>query len=194
MLAAKAGRAGEAGQASRELLADVERRALAAADAWATDATSFLDGEAADAIEAELAPRADVSARRLGGYAGAHRSLFVLTHPELADAVDAAAHVALYRIDAGPGVAEALVPALAAIGLGLDQLGDIRLNADGAAYVAVSAGSAKQLERLLPKELRAASGDAVSIQAVDAAALEPGKLVAFELHRLDKRAQKALAR
>jgi hypothetical protein len=66
---------------------------------------------------------------------------------------------------------------------------------DGAALVAISAGAAKQLERLLTKELRAAGGggEAVSVEAVDAAGFEPGELLGFELQRLDKRAHKALA-
>ena len=79
----------------------------------------------------------DVGVLKVGGYAGASRSRFVFTNPELLDSLDktelAAEHSVLLRVAASFdkkgnrfGAGGKLIPnLLEGIGVGFDQLGDV---------------------------------------------------------------------
>mmetsp|Transcript_23475 Transcript_23475/g.58589 ORF Transcript_23475/g.58589 Transcript_23475/m.58589 type:complete len:248 (-) Transcript_23475:87-830(-) len=169
-------------------LANLERRATAAAASWDTVATAFLDAPLADAACARLGALADCAAVRVGGFPGARRAMFVLTHPELVTSVVASEHVTLFRVSADFASSDPLANCIVNIGVGLESVGDVLLEGDDTAYIVVAASSAKTFKRLLPKGLKGGKGGAVTIDEHDGAV--EGVLQELEVQRLDKRAQR----
>jgi hypothetical protein len=83
-----------------ETIAALEKQGLAAAEAWDTVTTDFLEPELVAKAELLFADRADLGFVKVGGYAAASRSRFVFTNPELLDSIDAAEHAVLLRATA----------------------------------------------------------------------------------------------
>ena len=154
---------------------DVESQAAVAADTWSVEATPFLEPDVAAEIEERFRGRADVIAFRVAGgrrllpaaepsAAAApapgegRRSRFVLMHPDLGlDAATAEAeHCRVLRVDDVDVAASSAFPnALLSIGVDLDRVGDVVVDAEDAStvHLVVDPTVAKRCMRLLPKEL-----------------------------------------
>ena len=179
----------------------LERKATAASEAWDTAVTAFVDADLVAAAEDRLQGQ-DVGVLKVSGYAGASRSRFVFTNPELLDSLDkeelAAEHSILLRVAAAFdkkgnrfGAGGKLIPNLLdGIGVGFDQLGDVTFDEGkggegGVAYIVCDPAVQKTIERLLPKSLGRAS-----IDAMEPGFKPTGSLVEMAVGRLDKREYK----
>lgn len=181
-LAAKGSRGADLSAA----VAEIEKRAVSAAEAWDSVATAFLDPALADAVEARIGTLADVAAVRVGGRPDAKRARFVLTNPELASTVVPTDYATLYKAEADFHNSGPLANILAKIGVEPALIGDVLIDGEDTAYLVVAADAAKQVKRLLPKELRIGSGGAVKVEVHDGEAVE-GELQPLDVQRLDKR-------
>lgn len=170
-------------------LAAIEAKALSAAASWESVATGFLEPALADAVEARIGELADAAAVRVGGYPGAARALFVLTNPELAATVEPSEYATVYKAEADFHNSGPLANILAKIGVEPASIGDVLVEDEETAYVVVAADAAKQVKRLLPKELRIGSGGAVKVEVHDGGDVQ-GELQGLDVQRLDKRAQR----
>ena len=116
-------------------LDELEARALAAADAWGTDATDFLPAVEADEATARLTQLSDVAIVGAGGRDGAARRRLVMTRPEIVDAEGeaaiAAAHATLLAVSADLGGSDPIPNVLIGIGIALDNVGDVLVSEDG---------------------------------------------------------------
>ncbi|KAG8462492.1 hypothetical protein KFE25_010317 [Diacronema lutheri] len=177
-------------QALADQLADIERRAMSASEAWDAVATDFLAPDLADAVTQRLGLLSNVGAVRVGGYPGGRRALFVLTHPDLVDSVVPSEHATLFRVHADLGRSPPLPNVLVNVGVQLASVGDVLVEDSDTAFIVVAAGSAKVVKRLLPKGLLAPGGGAVTIdEVVDGGAGIRGEPVEVEVQRVDTRAQ-----
>ena len=187
----------------RMAVADVnvlEKMAVAASEAWDTTVTNFLDQELVAATEQRLEGQ-DVGVVKVGGYAGASRSRFVFTNPELLDTLDEAGlateHAVLLRISAAFdkkgnrfGAGGKLLPNLLdGIGIDFEQLGDVSFDEGkggqgGVAYIVCDASVQKTIARLLPKSLGRAS---VEVIEPGDDSMPTGTLVEMIVARVDKR-------
>ena len=171
---------------------DIERRAVAASEAWAMDPTPFLLPDDIAVVEGRLSGRADCSFVRAGGYNQSVRTRIVLTNPELGLTEDVAneEHCVVLKIDgADLSASDPLPNILGNIGVNLDDVGDIVVGKDGSAYLIVAPGAAKPCSRLLPKVL-AGRGITVAPLEPGESVPEDGDLQDMEVQRLDKREQK----
>lgn len=172
---------------------DVESNALAAAEAWDTHVTSFLNGKEADMVEKRLENRADVACFRVGGRSSSRRARFVLTNPELGlDLATAEAEycAVLFIANAKTNSNDSWPNVLSRIGVDLKDVGDIVVVEGEGCYMAVSPKVSKQCMRLLPKEI-AGTGVLVSLlEADDATIPDDGETQDMDIQRLDKRQQK----
>ena len=176
----------------------LERKAVAASEAWDTDVTVFMDADVVAAAEERLEGQ-DVGLVKVGGYAGASRQRFVFTNPELLDSLDvsdlAAEHAVLLCISAPFdkkgnrfGAGGKLLPnLLEGIGVSFDQLGDVifeegKGGQGGVAHLVCDPSVQKTIERLLPKSLGRAS-----IETAEPGYTPTGTLVEMVVGRLDKR-------
>lgn len=178
---------GKHGGISESQLAEVEQKAVETAQAWETVATPFFEPALADAVEARLGSLADVAAVRVGGYEGAQRALFVLTNPDLVDAVVPADHVTLFQAHADFVNSQPLANILNNIGVEPASIGDVLIDGEDTAYLVVAAGVAKQVKRLLPKGLRVGIGGAVTVTELSEGSAVEGELQPMDVKRLDKR-------
>ncbi|KAL3798767.1 hypothetical protein ACHAWO_012011 [Cyclotella atomus] len=162
------------------IMEDVEAQAIAAAESWSVEATTFLEPDVASQVETKFEDRGDVLAfrvfggRRLAPSSGQNispgegrRSRFVFMHPDLGlDAASAEAEYCTVILVENVNLrASNTIPnALAAIGVDLDQIGDIVVTDEETVYMVVDPSVAKQCIRLLSKEL---VGVGISLSVVD---------------------------
>lgn len=182
--------AGSGAAAVRAEVDELERRALAAAEAWENDVTDFLEPEVAEAALERFARLADVAAVRSGGYAGAGRVRLVLSRQELVEATGeedlAEEYSVLLRVTADLSNEDPLPNVLDGIGIPLSQVGDI-ISVGGSTYVVVAPEAVKPAMRLLKKAL---SGN-VEVEVVEEEDFVPeGDRLEVKLKRLDSREQK----
>jgi len=175
---------------------DIEYKALAAAEAWDTHVTSFLDTKEAGMVEERLQNRADVACFRVGGRgAASSRARFVFTNPDFGvDSVAAEAeHCAIVLVKNAKTNSDPWPNILSRIGVDLDDVGDVVVVEGEGCYIAVSPAVSKQCVRLLPKEIM---GSGVLVFELEAGATFPneGELQDMDIQRLDKRQQKAARR
>jgi len=168
----------------------LERQAQAAADAWDTASTEFLAPELVASAETRLQQLADVGYLKVGGYPAASRCRFVFTNRELDGFSDPAEYVTVLQVSADFDKADPLPNLLVGIGVGLGQIGDLRIDrTNNIAYIVAATGATeKAVQRLLPKVLPGT----VLINALELEAdgeLE-GELLEMSVERLDRRKQK----
>lgn len=177
-------------QAVKGQIVDLERRALAAAEAWDTDVTEFLDEDVVEAVEERCRKLADVACVRIGGYPGARRARLALTRGELIEAsgkeeLEHGEHAVLLFVSADLGSSDPLPNVLDNIGITFDQVGDVRVDGDSA-YMVLAPDAAKKAQRLLRRALAT-----VTITDV----IAPGTVIEGDLQelvvqRLDRRSKK----
>mmetsp|Transcript_109651 Transcript_109651/g.194454 ORF Transcript_109651/g.194454 Transcript_109651/m.194454 type:complete len:265 (-) Transcript_109651:32-826(-) len=170
----------------------IEIKATAAAEAWDTYVTDFVDADTVDAAESRFSAL-DVGYARAGGYSQAGRARMAFTNTEMLDVggpgSTAAEFAKVYRITADFKESDPLPNVLDNIGVDLKNVGDILLNGDDCAFVVVNPEVAKLLERLLPKALE---GTPVLVEEFEPSEDNPveGKPQEVAIQRVDKRGRK----
>lgn len=194
-------------------VADVEARAVAAAEAWDFYTTPFLDTSEASRVESALAGRTDVGLLRVDGRGtdgdgGTGRARYVFTNPDMMPIGDddratlRRSHCSVLVVrNYGVYDAEPWPNVLDSIGVDFQRkVGDVVVdNATGnaVAWLAVDPAVVKTCARLLPKELpgvgivvEETTGGGVDDDDGDVWIPNAGELQDMELQRLDKRQQK----
>ena len=178
-------------------LSTIEQKALEASEMWDVYSTGFLSSEQSTMVDEQMRGRADVGCLRIPSCDDSQRKKFVFTNPELEldfkeyVSVLVARQINLSSVDPWPNVLES-------IGVALDDVGDIVVNADDEVVIVADASVVKNLKRLLPKVL---PGNGVSIEEFSDDGLPSivdylkdvysnGSIQDMVWKRLDKRQQK----
>lgn len=136
--------------------------AEAAQRSWQPQWSGFLDGSAQESALHELGSLSELSLRRWGGFAGAERQRFVLSHADLGDGLEDLANHDLVGVELlgnflfDPAEPDDFRRALHSVGLPDEAIGDIWLRGDRGAQ-AVAVGSAVQGLEQQPLEVRSVS-------------------------------------
>ena len=179
---------------------DIEAQAVIAADSWSIEATPFLEPEVAAEVEKRFEDRADVIAFRVVGGRRSptvspdvlpgegRRSRFVLMHPDIGLDIRAAdaEYCTVIRVgNVNVRSSNTFPDALGAIGIQLDDVGDIVVVDDSTVYFVVDPSVAKQCLRLLSKEL---VGVGTNLAIVDDHEFMPhGEIQEMKLSRIFER-------
>jgi len=182
------------------IMEEIEGQALTAAETWSVEATAFLEPDVATKVDRLFQDRGDVSAFQvLGGRRIAaasddisngegRRSRFVFMHPDLfLDAATAEAEYCTVILveNVNLKASNSIPNALAGIGVDLDNVGDIVITDDSTVYLVVDPTVAKQVLRLLSKEL---VGVGISLSVVDPHEFMPdGDIQDMKLSRILER-------